>query len=83
MNTGSSEQFAEWLAESARSLGAHSSACLRMDNPLLRERIEDNSLGMSQWRQCGRQGEMDYLERMFPAKANPWEIGRASCRERV
>ncbi|NLX24513.1 MAG: epoxyqueuosine reductase [Lentisphaerae bacterium] len=73
MNTGSTEQFAEWLAETVRSLGAHSSACLRMDNPLLRERIEENSLRMAQWLKIGRHGEMDYLERMFPAKANPWE----------
>lgn len=73
MNTGSTEQFAEWLTEAARSLGAHSSACLRMDNPLLRQRIEENSVRTAQWLKSGRHGEMDYLERMFPAKANPWK----------
>ncbi|MBN2686163.1 MAG: epoxyqueuosine reductase [Pontiellaceae bacterium] len=73
MNIGSTEQFAEWLAETARSLGAHSVACLRMDNPLLREQIEANNARTAQWLKSGQQGEMDYLERMYPAKANPWE----------
>lgn len=53
--------------------GAHSAACIRMDNPLLRQRIEENNALMARWLEAGLHGEMDYLERMFPEKADPWK----------
>jgi epoxyqueuosine reductase len=69
MNT---ENFSQWLQETAQSIGAHSAACIRMDNPLLRERIEENNVRVEDWLAAGLHGEMDYLERMFADKANPW-----------
>jgi epoxyqueuosine reductase len=66
------ENFDEWLADAARRCGAHSAACVRMDNPLLRQRVEENNARMAEWFKAGLHGEMDYLERMFPDKADPW-----------
>jgi epoxyqueuosine reductase len=67
------ENFDQWLQETAQKIGAHSAACVRMDNPVLRQRIEENNTRVSDWLASGLHGEMDYLERMFPEKSNPWE----------
>ena len=64
--------FKTWLQDSAQQVGAHSAACIRMDNPLLRRQIEENNALVSTWLESGRHGEMDYLERMFHSKADPW-----------
>jgi epoxyqueuosine reductase len=65
-------KFSQWLDETARRLGAHSAACIRMDNPLLRARIEENTVRVAEWLQAGLHGEMSYLERMLTEKADPW-----------
>jgi len=70
MNTN---DFRSWLQAAARQAGAHSAACIRMDNPVLRQRIEENNALVAGWLAAGRHGEMDYLERMFPEKSDPWE----------
>jgi len=67
------ENFSEWLQEAATEIGAHSAACIRMDNPLLRQRIAENSVLVGQWLKDGLHGEMSYLERMYPEKADPWK----------
>jgi len=67
------ENFREGLQEAAQRVGAHSAACIRMDNPILRQRIAENNTVVANWLKSGRHGEMDYLERMFPAKSSPWE----------
>ncbi len=72
MNAMDVEQFSAWLQQTARSVGAHSAACIRMDNPVLRRRIAENSALVDDWLKSGRQGEMAYLERMFPEKTDPW-----------
>ncbi|SEA55157.1 epoxyqueuosine reductase [Desulfuromusa kysingii] len=64
--------FREWLTQAGREIGAHSVACLRMDNPRLRRTIADNNIQVSAWLQNEMHGEMEYLERMFPEKSNPW-----------
>ncbi|NNJ70450.1 MAG: DUF1730 domain-containing protein [Kiritimatiellales bacterium] len=69
----SSEAFRLWLAEAAARVGAHSAACIRMDNPLLKKRIVENNALVSDWLKAGLHGEMDYLERMFAAKSDPWK----------
>jgi epoxyqueuosine reductase len=66
------EQFRRWLRDSARQVGAHSAACIRMDNPRLRRQIEENNTLVADWLADGLHGEMEYLERMAPAKADPW-----------
>jgi len=66
------EDFNAWLQDASRLVGAHSAACIRMDNPKLREQIEKNNALVQQWLKAGLHGEMDYLERMYPAKADPW-----------
>ena len=67
------ERMRAWLAEAAQRVGAHSAACVRMDNPLLRRRIEENNALVGQWLDAGLHGDMEYLARMFPAKADPWK----------
>jgi epoxyqueuosine reductase len=67
------DNFSEWLAEAAQQVGAHSAACIRMDNPVLRRRVEENNVRVANWLKAGMHGEMDYLERMFPEKSNPWK----------
>ncbi len=66
------EYFQQWLEEAAQQIGAYSAACIRMDNPLLRQRIEENNVRVADWLKAGLHGEMDYLERMYPEKADPW-----------
>jgi len=66
------DNFSEWLAEASREIGAHSAACIRMDNRLLRLRIEENNVQVANWLKLGMHGEMGYLERMLPEKSNPW-----------
>lgn len=56
-----------------QKIGAHSAACIRMDNPFLKERIEENNALVADWLKAGLHGEMNYLERMFPDKADPWK----------
>ena len=68
-----SDEFSRWLEQAARRVGAHSAACIRMDNPELKKRIEENNALVSGWLQTGQQGEMDYLTRMYPEKADPWK----------
>jgi len=67
------DNFSDWLAEASREIGAHSAACIRMDNPLLRQRIIENNIQVADWLKLGMHGEMDYLERMLPEKSNPWK----------
>ncbi|MCK5913361.1 MAG: DUF1730 domain-containing protein [Desulfuromusa sp.] len=67
------DNFNEWLAEASRKIGAHSAACVRMDNPILRRRIEENNGQVSDWLKRGMHGEMAYLERMLADKSNPWK----------
>ncbi|MCK4563832.1 MAG: epoxyqueuosine reductase [Verrucomicrobia bacterium] len=67
------ENFSQGLQEAVRRIGAHSAACVRMDNPVLRQRIEENNALVADWLKAGQHGEMDYLERMFPEKSNPWK----------
>jgi epoxyqueuosine reductase len=67
------ENFTQWLQKSAQRIGAHSAACIRLDNPVLRERIKENNALVAGWLKAGLHGEMDYLERMFAEKSNPWE----------
>ena len=69
MNT---ENFNQWLQETARNIGAHSAACIRMDNPVLRQQIAENNIRVGEWLSAGLHGEMDYLERMFSEKSDPW-----------
>ncbi|HEY5654064.1 MAG TPA: 4Fe-4S double cluster binding domain-containing protein [Pontiella sp.] len=65
--------FSEWLQGAAKKIGAHSAACIRMDNPLLRSCVEENNARVANWLQAGLHGEMKYLERMFSEKADPWK----------
>ncbi len=67
------DNFTAWLDEAAGTIGAHSIACLRMDHPLLRERVGANNELVAEWLKAGTHGEMDYLERMFPDKSDPWK----------
>jgi len=67
------ENFSEELQLFARRAGAHSAVCIRLDNPVLRTRIEENNARVADWLKAGRHGEMDYLERMFAEKSNPWK----------
>lgn len=67
------ESFNQWLQNAAHSMGAHSAACIRMDNPLLKKRLEENNALVQHWLADGLHGEMDYLERMLPNKADPWK----------
>jgi len=64
------ENFKEKLAEAAQKIGAHSAACIRMDNPVLEDAVEENNTRVAGWLEAGRHGEMDYLVRMFPQKSN-------------
>ena len=68
------DNFSAWLAEAARDVGAHSVACVRMDNPDLKRQIEKKHLQVADWLMLGMHGEMAYLERMLAEKANPWEV---------
>lgn len=56
--------FAERLRDVSRQLGISSSACLRLDNPLLLQRLDTEKLREAEWLQQGLHGEMNYLERM-------------------
>ena len=67
------ENFKTWLQETAQQVGAHSAACIRLDNPLLRKRIKENNVLVSEWLKAGLHGEMDYLARMFSEKSSPWD----------
>lgn len=65
--------FSQWLKENAQAIGAHSAACIRMDNPDLTLGVRENNARVSDWLKAGQHGEMDYLERMSAAKADPWK----------
>lgn len=67
------DNFSGWLAKAAQQLGAHSAACIRMDNLELRRRVEKNNALVADWLKAGMHGDMDYLERMFPEKSDPWK----------
>ena len=67
------QTFSGALQAVARRAGAHSAACIRMDNPALRMRIAENSVRVAGWLEAARHGEMDYLERMLAEKSNPWK----------
>lgn len=66
------ENFREWLSKATQDIGAHSAACLRMNNPDLRRMITENSDQTARWIESGMHGEMEYLERMAAEKADPW-----------
>lgn len=68
-----SDTFSKWLQEITREVGAHSAACIRMDNPELRQQVEENNRRVGDWLEQGLHGEMAYLERMFPDKADLWK----------
>ncbi|MCK4503205.1 MAG: epoxyqueuosine reductase [Desulfuromonadales bacterium] len=65
--------FGHWLTAVTGQIGAHSAASIRMDNPLLRQKIAVSNGETAAWLQAGMHGEMEYLQQMFPAKANPWK----------
>ncbi|MDX2479559.1 MAG: DUF1730 domain-containing protein [Desulfuromusa sp.] len=67
------DNFSEWLAEASQEIGAHSAACIRMDNPILRLHIDKNNAQVANWLKLGMHGEMAYLKRMFLEKSNPWK----------
>jgi len=67
------ENFGEELQRVARRAGAHSVACIRLENPVLRTHVEENNRRVTNWLKSGQHGEMDYLERMFAEKSNPWK----------
>ena len=69
----SEEQFREWLQDAAQRVGAHSACCIRLDHPELPAAIAANDQRVAEWLAAGKQGEMDYLERMLPQKSNPWQ----------
>ncbi len=71
MKYENASEFSEWLQETAQEIGAHSAACIRMDNPKLLKLIDANNTLNEAWMQSGRHGEMHYLERMLAEKANP------------
>lgn len=73
MNKETSVEFSQWLTHAVGEIGAHSAACIRMDNPILKERIAENNRNTEAWLKAGLHGEMDYLERLFPDKADPWK----------
>ena len=66
------EEFTNWLAEAAQRVGAHSACCIRLDHPDLPAAIAANDQRVADWLAAGKQGEMDYLERMLPEKSDPW-----------
>ena len=47
------DNFKEWLPAAADSVGAYSAACIRMDNPLLKQRIAENNALVSDWLKTG------------------------------
>ncbi len=65
--------FKEWLRDTAIAVGAHSAACIHMDNPELKRRVGENNDLVQQWLKNGMHGGMNYLERMYPDKADPWK----------
>lgn len=66
------DSFHEWLRQTGKEIGAHSAACLRLDNPLLRQCISENNLLVSDWLDDKKHGEMTYLQQMFCEKSKPW-----------
>jgi len=68
-----SKYFGDWLVGTAEGIGAHSAACVRMDNPVMRTQVEVNNARVSDWLKAGQHGEMGYLERMFSEKSDPWK----------
>jgi len=66
------DNFDGWLMGVARQIGAYSAACMRMNNPLLRQQLAQYSAVAAEWLQDGMHGDMDYLKRMLPAKSDPW-----------
>lgn len=65
--------FARGLESAVKELGGHSAACLRLDNPRLRESVTESKERMQAWLSAGGHGDMDYLVRTFPARTNPWQ----------
>ena len=66
------EEFATWLSEAAERIGAHSACCIRLDHPDLPVALAENHARVEAWLADGKQGEMEYLERMLPQKSDPW-----------
>lgn len=64
--------FEGWLSGVAQEVGAFSAACVRLDNLQLRQRMAENSALYARWIGDGLHGEMGYLERMLPEKADLW-----------
>lgn len=67
-----SDRFPEWLSQAAQEIGAHSAACIRMDNPQLRRHITENNRLVTEWLDDGRHAGMAYLQQMFSEKSDPW-----------
>lgn len=67
------DNFDIWLADAAKRIGAHSACCVRLDHPDLVKAIRENNERIHAWLSAGKHGEMDYLERMFSQKSNPWK----------
>lgn len=68
----SPSKFAAWLNETALACGAVSVAAVPMDHPLLKRAIAKNNDFYENWLAVGLHGNLDYLERMYPERANPW-----------
>ena len=66
------DNFSGWLAETAKHIGAHSAACLRLDNPLMRDQCAEQQQRTSAWLDAGLHGAMDYLARLQPDRYSPW-----------
>ena len=66
------DEFRDWLSAAAVRVGAHSACCVRLDHPRLPEAIAANEARVRKWLAEGKQGEMEYVERMLPEKADPW-----------
>lgn len=73
MKMNNKSNFREWLNRTTEEVGAHSACCISMDDPKLKEVIDLNNKKVENWLKSGYHGEMEYLERMFPEKSNPWK----------
>ena len=66
------DYFNKWLDKNIKELGGHSACCIRLDNPKFKKAIFKNNEIVQDWINKKKHGEMDYLEKMFPQKSDPW-----------
>ena len=66
------QNFKILLNNIVKRSGGHSACCIRMDHPDLPSLVEKNNLKVAEWLKRGKHGDMDYLERMYFEKSNPW-----------